>query len=111
MADLADQLWAQQQVIVQVLADLRADVKGLQADVTVQLGHGSRKMDDHEQRLREIEAALPDKLGDRLDALESAADQRRGRVSVLQLVLSLLLTLLGSSMAAAVATYLLTHHH
>lgn len=108
MADVADQLYAQQQVIVQQLATLSGDMRALTARVDVQLEHGARRMGDQEARLRLVEAALPDKLSDRLDALESAADQRRGRVSMGQLILSLALTLLGSSTAAAIATYLLT---
>jgi len=109
MADMADQLYAQQQVMLQQLADLRGDVKGLQAEVAAQLGHGSRKMDDHEVRLRTVEQALPDAAESRLAALEAAAQVRHGRVSVLALIGSIL----GSSTVGAMITLLITSylHH
>lgn len=111
MADVADQLYAQQQVMMGQLANLSGDVKALTARMDTQLGHGSRRMDDHEQRLRALEAALPDGAEPRLAALEASAHRRTGRVSMLQLILSVVLTLAGSSTAAAILTYLLTRHH
>lgn len=111
MADVADQLYAQQQVIVTQLADLRADVKGLTADVAAQLGHGQRRMEDHEMRLRIVERALPDDAEPRLAALEASAQRRRGAVSVVTLIISLVVGIGGSSTAAALITYFMTRHH
>lgn len=115
MADAADQLYAQQQVILTQLADLRVDVRALSqlsgdvreltGRVDTQLAHGSRKMDDLEGRMRKVEDALPDRLGERLGVLESGAERRRGGISVLQLILSLL----GSSTVAALITLLITY--
>jgi hypothetical protein len=41
--------------------------------VDQRLESGQAKMADHEQRMRAVEAALPDRLSDRLSALEKLA--------------------------------------
>lgn len=112
MADAADQLYAQQQVISTQLADLRVDVRtlsqlsgdvrALTARVDTQLDHGARRMAEM--------AADIDDLGKRLGAVEAAGQRRSGAVSVVTLLVSLLIGVAGSSTAAAIVTYLLTRH-
>jgi len=112
MADAADQLYAQQQVISTQLADLRVDVRALgnlsgdvralTARVDTQLDHGSRRMAEM--------ATDIDELGKRVAVIEAADQRRGGAVSLMTLILSLVVGVGGSSTAAAVVTWLLTRH-
>jgi hypothetical protein len=112
MADAAEHLAAQQQVMLTQLADLRVDVRALgalsgdvralTARVDTQLDHGSRRMAEM--------AGDIDELAKRTGVLEAAGQRHGGAVSVLTLVLSILLSLAGSSTAATIIAYILTRH-
>lgn len=88
------------------IASVDSKVESLGADVRVQLAHGARRMEDHETRIRVIEAALPDDMGHLLAAVREDHGQRRGRSAVWQHIV----TFLGSSATATVIGYWLEHH-
>lgn len=88
------------------IAEVDSKVTGLTATVTAQLEHGSKKLDDHEARLRLIEQTLPGDLGELLADVREDHGQRRGRSAIL----SHGLTFLGSSGAATLISWLLERH-
>lgn len=73
------------------VAALDSTVKSLVARVEERLDHGGIQLADHETRLR---------------SLETSRDQGRGKTGAL----TVLLSIGGSSTAAAVISYLLTRH-
>ena len=88
------------------VASVDTKVESLGADVRAQLAHGARKLDDHETRIRVVEAALPDDLGALLADVREDHGQRRGRSALW----SHLLTFAGSSAVATIIGYWLEHH-
>jgi hypothetical protein len=116
MADAAEHITAQVQVLTTQIADLRVDVRplsmlsgdvrALTARVDTQLDHGSRRMAEMATDIDELGKELAKRVG----VLEAAGQRRGGAVSVLTLVLSILLSLAGSSTAATVIAYILTRH-
>lgn len=87
------------------LGSVDAKLEALSAQTRERLDHGDRTIEDHEKRLRLMEAALPEHLGDRLGELEAAGHRRRGSVGVIGLAFSAL----GSSSAGALITLLITY--
>lgn len=57
----------------EAVALIAGEMKQLTARVDERLETGQRKMDDHEQRLRHIEAAVPTDIETRVTALEKMA--------------------------------------
>lgn len=84
------------------LGQMSADLAAIRADLV----HGARRMQDHEDRIRAIEGAIPDDLGAMVAAVREDHGQRRGRSALW----SHGLTFLGSSAAATVIGYWLQHH-
>lgn len=89
------------------VAAVDAKVEALTAQTRERLDHGSRALADHEDRLRLVEQALPDRLSDRLGEVEAAAHRRRGAASLLTVTASLV----SSSAGAAIITWLITSRH
>lgn len=99
-------LYDQQVATLAQLGALRTDLAAHQAQVTERLASGSRTMRDHEDRLRAVEAALPDDVAGQLSALRAESDRRRGGLGVL----GTLGAVIGSDAGAALLTWLITRH-
>ena len=77
------------------VSQLRGDVSTLKATVDERLGHGQRKLDDHENRLRVLEAAVPERLELRVTALERLAWKLIGAFAAINIVAALAEWFLG----------------
>lgn len=84
------------------LGQMSADLAAIRADLV----HGARRMQDHEDRIRVVEGAIPADLGALLAAVREDHGQRRGRSSLV----SHGLTFIGSSAVATLVGYWLEHH-
>lgn len=88
------------------VASVDIKVETLGADVRAQLSSGQRRMEDHEARVRSLERAVPEKLAERLEVLEDSAQRRSGMSGLLTVIVSLL----GSSGATALISWLMRGH-
>lgn len=84
------------------LTQMSSDLAAIRADLV----HGARRMQDHEDRIRAIQAVLPADLPQLLAAVREDHGQRRGRSSLV----SHGITFLGSSAVATLIGYWLEHH-
>ena len=67
------------------VSQMRGDLSTLTATVDARFDTGSRKLDDHEGRLRTLEAAVPERLELRVTALERLAWKLIGAFAAINL--------------------------
>ena len=97
MADSSDLL-----KVYERLGSVDSKLEALIARSDVQFLHGAKKMDDLEQQVRSIKAALPVRVDERLTDLEKWRWRRDGAAALWGVI--------SGGGTATLLTYLLSHH-
>lgn len=77
-------------------------VAALTAEVRGDLAHGQRRMEDHELRIRNQEALMPERLSERLTSLESDRDKSRGSSGAVGRIFTAGIALASGGIGAAI---------
>lgn len=84
------------------VAAVRTDVAGLTARVEVQFDHGSRKMSDHDARLRDLEGRIPERLSERVTSLETDRDKGSGSSGAVGRIVTCIIAVAGGGIGTAI---------
>lgn len=90
---------------------VRTDVAALTARVEVQFDHGARKMNDHDARLRDVEARIPERLSERLTSLETDRDKGSGSSGAVGRIVTAVIAVAGGGIGSAVVAAIVHGSH